>query len=88
MPIQPNFLERTAFNLNLVPGVMLDLGGALAFQALYLAAQLEVFQVLADGRVYTHDDIQSWLQHTGFGEAQFHRISKVPGTSLMVARKA
>lgn len=43
--------------------------------------------LLADGRVYTHDDIQSWLQQTGFGEAQFHRMAKAPGTSLMVAQK-
>ena len=27
MPIQPNFLERAAiFNLNILPGVILDLG--------------------------------------------------------------
>ncbi|KAA3661099.1 MAG: methyltransferase domain-containing protein [Chloroflexi bacterium] len=43
--------------------------------------------LLADGRVYTHDDIQSWFQQTGFTEAQFHGIPKAPGTSLMVARK-
>lgn len=49
MPIQPNFLERTAiFNLNLVPGVLLDVGGALAFQALALAAQMGVFVALAE----------------------------------------
>lgn len=43
--------------------------------------------LLADGRVYAHDDIQNWLQQTGFGEVQFHRMVKAPGTSLMVARK-
>jgi 2-polyprenyl-3-methyl-5-hydroxy-6-metoxy-1,4-benzoquinol methylase len=43
--------------------------------------------LLADGRVYSHDDIQSWLQQTGFTDPQFHRMSKAPGTSLMVARK-
>jgi hypothetical protein len=48
MPIQPNFLERTAFSLNLVPGVLLDVGGALAFQTLALAAQMGVFAVLAE----------------------------------------
>lgn len=52
MPIQPNFLERTAFNLNLAPGVMLDLGGALAFHTLHLATQLGVFVTLAE-RPYT-----------------------------------
>lgn len=48
MPIQPNFLERTIFHLNLAPGVMLDLGGALAFQTLHLAAQLKLFDLLAE----------------------------------------
>jgi hypothetical protein len=43
--------------------------------------------LLADGRVYSHDDIQSWCQQTGFADTQFHRMAKVPGTSLMVARK-
>jgi hypothetical protein len=43
--------------------------------------------LLADGRVYSRDDIQSWLQQTGFTETQFHRMAKAPGTSLMVARK-
>ena len=43
--------------------------------------------LLADGRVYTHDDIQSWFQHTGFSDAQFYGMAKAPGTSLMVARK-
>ena len=62
MPIQPNFLERTAFNLNLVPGVMLDLGGALAFQTLHLAAQLELFAVLAE-RPYTPTELAQKL-HT------------------------
>ena len=49
MPIQPNFLERLAiYNLNLVPGVILDLGGALAFQTLALAAQMGLFKALAE----------------------------------------
>lgn len=43
--------------------------------------------LLADGRVYSHDDIQSWFQQTGFTDAQFHGMAKAPGTSLMVARK-
>jgi hypothetical protein len=63
MPIQPNFLERTAiFNLNLVPGVLLDLGGALAFQTLHLAAQLGLFAVLAE-RPYTPTELAQKL-HT------------------------
>jgi len=43
--------------------------------------------LLADGRVYAHDDIQSWFQQTGFTMAQSHRVLKLPGTSLMVAKK-
>jgi cyclopropane fatty-acyl-phospholipid synthase-like methyltransferase len=35
--------------------------------------------LLADGRVYSHDDIQSWLQQTGFSETQFHRMAKRRG---------
>jgi cyclopropane fatty-acyl-phospholipid synthase-like methyltransferase len=50
MPIRPNLLERTAlFSLNAVPGVMLDVGGALAFQALSLASQMGLFEKLANG---------------------------------------
>jgi 2-polyprenyl-3-methyl-5-hydroxy-6-metoxy-1,4-benzoquinol methylase len=62
MPIQPNFLERTAFNLNLVPGVLLDLGGALAFQTLHLAAQLGLFAALAE-RPYSTTELAQKL-HT------------------------
>lgn len=44
MPIQPNFLERTAFfTLNAAPGPMLDLAGALAFQAVNTAVRLNRF---------------------------------------------
>jgi len=61
MPIQPNFLERTAiYNLNLVPGVILDLGGVLAFQTLALAAQMGLFKVLAE-RPYTPNEVAQKL---------------------------
>jgi hypothetical protein len=47
MPIQPNFLERTAFfTLNAAPGPMLDLAGALAFQAVNTAVRLNLFTAL------------------------------------------
>ncbi len=47
MPIQPNFLERTAFyTLNAAPGPMLDLAGALAFQTVSTAVQLNLFDAL------------------------------------------
>ena len=49
MPIRPNFLERFAFyNLHAAPAPMLDLGGALAFQMLYTAVQLNVFNTLQE----------------------------------------
>jgi 2-polyprenyl-3-methyl-5-hydroxy-6-metoxy-1,4-benzoquinol methylase len=49
MPIQPNFLERTAFYaLNQAPAVMLDLAGALSYQAVSTAVRLELFDVLAE----------------------------------------
>ena len=47
MPIQPNFLERTIFfRLNAAPTPMLDLAGALAFQVLSTAVQLNIFSTL------------------------------------------
>lgn len=47
MPIQPNFLERTAFfTLNAAPAPMLDLAGALAFQTLSTAVRLNLFDEL------------------------------------------
>ncbi len=67
MPIQPNFLERTAiFNLNLVPGVLLDVGGALAFQTLALAAQSGVFGALAE-RPFTPTELAQKLNSHGRG---------------------
>ena len=47
MPVQPNFLERTAFfTLNAAPAPMLDLAGALAFQAVNTAVHLNLFTTL------------------------------------------
>lgn len=47
MPIQPNFLERTAFfALNAAPGPMLDLAGGLALQAVNTAVRLNLFTTL------------------------------------------
>ena len=49
MPIQPNFLERTAFyTLNAAPGPMLDLAGALAYQTLSTAVNLNIFTTLQE----------------------------------------
>lgn len=47
MPIQPNFMERTAFfTLNAAPGPMLDLAGVLAFQVISTAVHLNIFTAL------------------------------------------
>jgi ubiquinone/menaquinone biosynthesis C-methylase UbiE len=47
MPIQPNFLERTAFfTLNAAPAPMLDLAGALAFQTVRTAVKINLFDEL------------------------------------------
>ncbi len=47
MPIQPNFVERTAFyTLNAAPGPMLDLAGALAYQTVSTAVHLNIFATL------------------------------------------
>lgn len=47
MPVRPNFIERTAFfTTNTAPGAMLDLAGALAYQALSTAVQLDIFPEL------------------------------------------
>jgi hypothetical protein len=49
MPIQPNILEHTAFfTLNAAPGPMLDLAGALAFQAVNTAVRLNLFNALQE----------------------------------------
>ncbi len=49
MPIQPNIIERAAFfNLNAAPAPMLDLVGALAYQIVSAAVQLNVFAALRD----------------------------------------
>lgn len=48
MPVTPNFWEQIAFNtLNLVPGMMLDLAGMLAMQAVTTAVELNIFTTLA-----------------------------------------
>ncbi|MEM7113246.1 MAG: methyltransferase [Chloroflexota bacterium] len=47
MPIQPNFLERIAFfTFNAAPTPMLDLAGALAYQVVSTAVQLNIFREL------------------------------------------
>jgi ubiquinone/menaquinone biosynthesis C-methylase UbiE len=47
MPVQPNFLERLLFyQLNMAPAPLLDLAGALSYQTLATAAQLDLFRAL------------------------------------------
>ena len=49
MPIQPNILERFAFfTLNAAPTPMLDLAGALGYQALSTAVRLHLFETLQE----------------------------------------
>lgn len=47
MPVQPDFVERAAFRLNLAPGVLLDFLGAQAFRTVCAAVELGVFEALA-----------------------------------------
>ena len=62
MPINPNFLERTAFfTLNAAPGPMLDLAGMLAYQAVSTAVQLNIFTALAE-RPSTTSELTQRLQ--------------------------
>ena len=50
MPIKTNFLERLAlFTTNAAPGPILDLAGALAFQAMSTAVHLGLFKQLEQG---------------------------------------
>ena len=78
MPIQPNFLERTAiFNLNLVPGVMLDLGGALAFQTLALAAQLGLFGALAERPLTANELAQKLNSHERGTESLLQALAAI-----------
>lgn len=62
MPIQPNLLERTAFyTLNQAPAVMLDLAGAISYQAVSTAVRLGLFDALAE-RPMTADDLARALE--------------------------
>ena len=62
MPIQPNFFERTAFfTLNQAPAVMLDLAGAILYQAFSTAVRLGIFDALAE-RPMTAAELAQALQ--------------------------
>lgn len=45
------------------------------------------YYIMADGRVFTEDELETSLEHTGFRDTRTHRLSKLPGTSLMTAVK-
>ena len=50
MPVRPNFLERIAFyNVKAAPAPMLDLAGALGFQTLRTATEINLFDELNEG---------------------------------------
>jgi hypothetical protein len=52
MPVQPNILERLLFyQLNLGPAPLLDLAGALSYQTLATAVELDLFQALHRGPI-------------------------------------
>lgn len=62
MPVNPNLFERLAFNtLNLVPGLMLDLAGMLAMQAVTTAVELGIFPAL-DARPCTVNELAQRLK--------------------------
>jgi 2-polyprenyl-3-methyl-5-hydroxy-6-metoxy-1,4-benzoquinol methylase len=49
MPLNPNFIERQLFfRFNKAPGPMLDMLSVVAFYAIATAAELEIFEILAD----------------------------------------
>jgi cyclopropane fatty-acyl-phospholipid synthase-like methyltransferase len=49
VPITPNAVERIAVQMNLVPGILLDLLGTQAFRAVCAAVELELFEAVATG---------------------------------------
>ena len=78
MPIQPNFLERTAFfTLNAAPGPMLDLAGALAFQAVNTAVRLNLFTTLQE-RPSTPTELAQSLN------CQERGLEKLPGGKVVI----
>lgn len=46
-----------------------------------------MYHVFADGRVFEHDELAELLAGAGFAEVRFHGLPKLPGTSLMTARR-
>jgi uncharacterized protein Usg len=62
MPIQPSLLERLLFfQLKLAPAPILDLAGALAYQALSVAAELDLFRAL-HRRLMTPSELAAQLE--------------------------
>ena len=45
------------------------------------------YHLFVDGHVNTHEDLRNMLNLAGFTDIQFHKMAKVPGTSLMTAVK-
>ena len=61
MPVQPSFLERFLFNqLNVAPLPLLDLAGAIAYQAMATASQLDLFATIGGG-AFTPAELASQL---------------------------
>lgn len=85
MPIQLNLLERFAFfTLNAAPTPLLDLAGALGYQALSTAVRLDLF---ADGRIFSQNEMKQMLGAAHFSNIQFFTSPKWAGQSLVTAVK-
>ncbi|MAU02187.1 MAG: hypothetical protein CL608_34045 [Anaerolineaceae bacterium] len=84
MPIQPNFLERFAFfTLNAAPTPMLDLAGALGYQALSTAVRLNLFNTLQE-RPSTLPELVQTLNCQERGLK--HLLSALAGIGYVVAK--
>lgn len=71
MPIRPSFVERTAFlTLNAAPAPMLDLAGALAYQAVSTAVHLHLFETLHERPL----SLPALAQTLGCQERGLHKL--------------
>lgn len=93
MPVQPDFVERAVFRLNLAPGVLLDFLGAQAFRTVCAAVELGVFEALALGPCSVSDVAEragasergiglllDALEALGYVESRGGRFAATPAT--------
>ncbi len=102
MPAVPNFMERTLLlNLNLGPGPLVDLVGALSFKALAVAVKLGVFDALSGEpltvaetarRINASERGAGLLLHalesTGYVQKQGDRYANTPIAAKWMARSS